>query len=110
MMKWIIDPVRGPVLVPEWMAEMVMCEQRNGGFVHASDRAAYNRVHSSLPPSANVRVVGAAPTVTPGEPSTGLVEPASLKSPPGTELVDRLVDAQDRRDRVEAAFRRRLKR
>jgi hypothetical protein len=112
MYQWIKDPVRGWVFVPEWMAEMVMCEQRNRGSVHASDRQAYSRIHSAAPASSVVRVVDAPRTVTVGDPPvkpSGWVDPLPLKPPPGVNLADRIVDAQDQKDRVEAAFRRRLK-
>ena len=108
MYQWIKDPVRGWVFVPEWMAEMVMCEQRNRGSVHASDRQAYSRIHSAAPASSVVRVVDAPRTVTVGDPPvkpSGWVDPLPLKTPHVDQL-DRVAKAFEER---EAAFRRRLK-
>jgi hypothetical protein len=89
-------------------------EQRNRGFGRdlAADRQAFSRIHAAAPASSVVRVVGAPPTVTPGEAvkPSGWVDPLPLKSPPGVAIADKIVDGQDRRDRAEqAAFRRRLK-
>jgi hypothetical protein len=43
---------------------------------------------------------GKAPSSAPG---SGWVEPTPLKPPPGIELIDGLVNEQDRRDRLELA-------
>jgi hypothetical protein len=101
------------MLVDDYIADLVECEQRNRGFGRdlEADLRAYSRIHSAAPASSVVRVVGAPKTVTPGEPvkPSGWVDPLPLKSPPGVAIADRIVDGQDREDRVEAAFRRRLK-
>jgi hypothetical protein len=113
MYEWIKDPIRGWCLVPEWMAEMCRAE-RGFGIDREADRRAYNSIHSAAPASAKVTPQGAAPAFTGddlvGKPKpSGWAEPRPLGPPPGVALADRIVDAQDQRDRVEAAFRRRLK-
>ena len=113
-MRPVKDPIHGWVLVEDYIADLVEMEQRNRGFGIdlEADRRAFSRIHAAAPASANVRVVDAPVVKTVNEPAakpSGWVDPLPLKPPPGTELVDRLVDAQDRKDRVEAAFRRRLK-
>jgi hypothetical protein len=113
MYQWIKDPIRGWCFVPEWMADMCRAE-KGFGIDHEADRRAFSRIHSAAPPSARVTVVGAPKVVTAEELMAkpkpgGWSEPLPLKPPPGTELVDRLVDAQDRKDRAEAGLRRKLK-
>jgi hypothetical protein len=110
-MRWIVDPIKGPLLVDDWVADLCECEVKNRGFgIGASDRQAYSRIHSALPPSANVRVAVAPKVTTVGEPvvkPSGFVEPRPLGPPPGTNLVDRVAKAFEEQDK--AAFRRRLK-
>jgi hypothetical protein len=111
-MKWIVDPIKGRVLVDDYVADLVECEIKNRGFgIDASDRRAFSGIHRGMPPSANVTPVGAPKVTTAGEPvkPSGWVDPLPLGSPPGVALADRIVDAQDQRDRVEAGLRRRLK-
>jgi hypothetical protein len=78
-----------------------------------------------MPTSFNVRPVGAAPAFTaddlmkkadePEVKPSGWVEPLPLRPPPGVALADKIVDAQDKKDRLEriiaemVAERRKLK-
>src|SRR6516162_3480090 len=103
-MRPVKDPIHGWVLVEDYIADLVEMEAKNRGFsIDASDRQAFSRMHSALPPSANVTPVGAPRVRTVGDPvkPSGWVEPLAMKSPPGVDLADRIVDAQDRIDALE---------
>jgi hypothetical protein len=98
----------------EWQIDMIAAEPPNLHKWLREDAAAFAAQRRGLPPSANVRPAGAPVVITVNEPEvkpSGWSEPLPLRSPPGTELVDRIVDAQDRKDRAEreAPFRRKLK-
>jgi hypothetical protein len=114
--RFVNDPIHGLVLVDDWVADMVEMEAKNGGFVHASDREAFSRIHSSMPASAKVTPAGAAPAFTgddlikPAPKPSGWSDPLPLRSPPGAELVDQICKADEQRERIEQAFvRRKLK-
>ena len=95
-MRWVNDRIHGKVLVDDWVADMVECEQKNRGFgIDESDRRAFSRIHDASPPSANVKVVGAPEVKT-----HGWVEARPLEPPPGVAICDRLVDEQDAKDRA----------
>jgi len=115
-MRVVRDPIHGEVLVPDWMADMVECEQKNRGFgIDEADRRAFSRIHDASPPSANVKVVGAPMAKTVGATTTkgtGWQDAVPLSSPSGVDICDRLMDAQDARDkqqRIAEAFVKREK-
>jgi hypothetical protein len=99
--------------IEPWMLEMIAAEPPQLRAWLREDARAFALQRQGQSASANVRVVGAPSTVTVGEPAavkpSGWVDPLPLKSPPGVARADKIVDGQDRKDRVEAAFRRRLK-
>jgi hypothetical protein len=115
-MRPVKDPIRGWILVEDYIADLVEMEQRNRGFGRdlEADRRAYNAIHSPAPASAKVVPQGAAPAFTGDDlvakpKPSGWVDPLPLGPPPGTNLVDRVAKAFEEQDRAEAAFRRRLK-
>jgi hypothetical protein len=95
----IKDPIRGWVLVPEWMATMARAE-RGFGIDHEADRRAFSGIHRGLPPSAKVTPV--APVVT----TVGDAKPSGWSDP---LPVDRVAKAFEEQDRVDAGLRRKLK-
>jgi hypothetical protein len=83
----------------------------------APPRPSFQRLDRlSMPPSAMADLVAAVPSmsdivadsrrgvsqntsISPEKPrGTGWIDPLPLKSPPGIDVIDKLVDAQDRRD------------
>jgi hypothetical protein len=118
MYEWIKDPIRGWCFVPEWMADMCRAEPKGLGNWLREDAKAFSAQRRAMPTSFNVRPAAAAPAFTADDlmakpKPSGWSEPTPLKSPPGVDLADRIVDAQDRRDRVDAVraevVRRKLK-
>jgi hypothetical protein len=98
--------------IEPWMLEMIAAEPPQLGAWLREDARAFALQRQGQSASANVRPVGAPKVVTANEPAakaSGFVEPRPMGSPPGVALADRIVDAQDRKDRAEAAFRRKLK-
>jgi hypothetical protein len=108
-MRWINDPIKGRVLVPEWAADMIECEAKNRGFgLDARDRAAFSNIHAGAPADSTVRVVGAVEAVEVERPKpSNWVEPLPLKTP-YVDHVDRIAEAFARREKEEA-LRQRIK-
>jgi len=98
--------------IEPWMLEMIAAEPPELGKWLREDAAAFSAQRRAISQSANVRPAGAPVVTTVNEPvvkPSGWSDPLPLRNPPGTELVDRLVDAQDRKDRAERFERRKLK-